>query len=466
MTYSVRGSRMFLRLIFTSCLLLVAPFSMAEELYVRGHILHFLEDPNRSANSYQYFEDGLLVIDAGKIKKVGTYHALNKTIPPQAKITHYKDGLILPGFIDTHIHYPQVDMIAANSGGHLLQWLDSYTFPFERKFKDKHYANDVANFFLDELIRNGTTTAMIFTTIYPKAVNSLFNAAEKRNMRIIAGEVMGDRNLPKYLIQSPLMATQEAEQLIKNWHNKPSTRLLYAITFRFAPTTSPELFQKIMDLKQKYPDTYVYTHISENQQETKWSNQLFDTKSYLDIYDRYHLLSDKTLLAHGVYLTDAEEKRMHTTNTSIAFCPTSNLFLGSGLFDLKKAEKNQINVGLGTDVGAGTSFSLLQTLNDAYKVLQLQNQNLSPIEGFYLATLGGARALSLEDKLGNFKIGKEADFVVLNLKGATPLLKRRLSYANTLADKLFVLMTLGDDRSVLATYVNGHLAYAQDKQLI
>lgn len=453
----------FVQIAFTFLLFTICNLSFATDLYVRGAILHFFADPNLSMpeKNYQYINDGLLAIKDGKIDQVGSWNELHDKLPLNAKIIQYKNGLIVPGFIDTHIHYPQLDMIAANSGGHLLQWLDRYTFPFEKKFKNNLYAQDVANVFLDELLRNGTTSAMIFTTIYPNAVNRLFESAEKRHMRIIAGEVMGDQNLPEYLIQSPEKAMQETEQLISKWHNKPGARTLYAITFRFAPTTSDKLFKKIEELKQKYPDTYIYTHISENQQETKWSNSLYKTKHYLDIYDRYNLLGDKTVLAHGVYLTDAEEKRMHKTQTSIAFCPTSNLFLGSGLFNLARAEKNGVTVGLGTDVGAGTSFSMLQTMNDAYKVLQLQNQNLSPLKAFYLATLGGAKALNLNNKLGNFTKNKEADFVVLNLSGATPLLKRRLAYANSLSDKLFVLMTLGDDRSIIATYVDGRPAYTQ-----
>lgn len=450
----------FCKALLVVIFLALSGLANAESLYVRGHILHFLDDPYHAKNSYQYIDDGLLITQDGKVTKLGTFAELSKNIPATAQVTYYKDGLILPGFIDAHIHYPQLDMIAANSGGHLLQWLDSYTFPFEKKFKDQRYANDVAKFFLDELIRNGTTTAMIFTTIYPHAVDALFNAAETRQMRIIAGEVMGDKNLPEYLLQSPEQASQETEQLIKRWHEKLHSRSLYAITFRFAPTTSVKMFQHLEQLKQQYPNVYIYTHISETLPETKWSNKLFGTKHYLDIYDRYHLLGKKTLLAHGVFLSNEEEKRMHLTGTAVAFCPTSNLFLGSGFFNFAQAENNGVKVGLGTDVGAGTSFSMLQTLNDAYKVLQLQNQNLSPIEGFYLATLGGARALDLTDKLGNFNPGKEADFVVLNLTGGTPLLKRRLSYAKTLSDKLFVLMTLGDDRSVMATYVNGRLAYS------
>lgn len=448
-----------LAFILIALLFILSKMSGAEDIYVRGHILHFLHDPYKTANSYQYIDDGLLVARNGKIIDVGEFSALKKNIPANVNVTYYKNGLIMPGFIDTHIHYPQLDMIAANSGGHLLSWLNNYTFPFEKKFSNPAYAKNVAKFFLDELIRNGTTTAMVFTTIYPNAVDQLFSAAETRNMRIIAGLVMGDRNLPDYLIQSPKQASDETKQLIAKWDRKPDTRLLYAITFRFAPTTSPKLFESIEQLKQEYPNVYIYTHIAENKQETKWSNKLFNSKSYLDIYDRYNLLGDKTLLAHGIYLSDKEEQRMHETNTSVAFCPTSNLFLGSGLFNLAKAEKNGVRVGLGTDVGAGTSFSMLQTLNNAYKVLQLQDQTLSPFEAFYLLTLGGAQALDLDKQLGNFTPGKEADFVVLNLDGGSPLLKRRLSYAKTLGDKLFVLMTLGDDRSIMATYIDGKLAY-------
>lgn len=454
----------FFKILFFIFLLLTTQTTFSEPLYIRGSILHFLSDPDLAfSNSYQYFADGLLIIKDGKIDQVGNWDEMSSKLPSDAKVNYYTHGLIMPGFIDTHTHSPQLDMIAANSGGQLLQWLDQYTFPFEKKFQNQQYAREVANFFLDELLRNGTTTAMIFTTIYPYAVDSLFMAAQQRDMRIIAGLVMGDRNLPSYLIQSPEVAYQESEALIKKWAYKPGSRALYAITFRFAPTTSPQLFQKIEKLKHQYPELYIHTHISENQQELKWSNQLFGTENYLDIYDRYNLLSDKTILAHGVYLSDTEEKRMHEMHTSIAFCPTSNLFLGSGLFNLMRAEKNGVTVGLGTDVGAGTSFSLLQTMNDAYKILQLQNQNLSPLEGFYLATLGGAKALHLEDKLGSFSKGKEADFIVLDLDGATKLLKRRLACTNCLADKLFVLMTLGDDRSVLATYVDGKLAYSKNK---
>ncbi len=434
----------------------------AEVLYVRGAVLDFYKDPGQStqADSYHYFPDGLLIVQDGHVKKAGNYNTLKTDIPHGAKIVSYPKGLIVPGFIDTHIHYPQVDMIAADNGGQLLDWLTQYTFPFEKKMQNQQYSKDSANFFIDELLRNGTTTANIFAAIYPQSIDALFAVADQKHMRIITGLDMADRNVPDYLIQKPAIAIAQSEDLIKKWHEKSGTRLIYSIEFRFAPTTTPVLFEQIEALKQRYPTVHIHTHISENKAEVAWVKQLFHTDNYLDVYQRYNLLGPNTLLAHGVWLTTPELQEMSKTKTSVAFCPSSNLFLGSGLFNLAKVTSNQVTVGLGTDVGAGTSFSLLQTLNEAYKVLQMQQQTLTGLRGFYLATLGGAKALNLEDKLGNFMPGKEADFVVLNLEGATPLLKRRLSYTDTLEQKLFVLMMLGDDRSVMATYVDGALVYS------
>ncbi|MFA6036970.1 MAG: guanine deaminase [Legionellales bacterium] len=345
--------------------------------------------------------------------------------------------------------------------------INKYTFPFEEKFSDKAYAENVSDFFVQELLRNGTTTALIFTTVYPHATDAIFSAAEKKNMRIIAGKVVADRNVPDYLMETPKQAYIESEKLIKKWHHKSNTRLLYAITLRFAPTTSPEMFTQMMRIKKQYPDVYVHTHISENKAEVKWVKDLYKQhENYLAVYDHYELLGKNTLLAHGVYLTPPEFNRIAQTKTSIAFCPTSNLFLGSGLFDFNEANKHGVSIGLGTDVGAGTSFSALYTMNEAYKVMQLQQDNLSAFQAFYLATLGGAKALNLEDKLGNFLPGKEADFVVLDIQGATPLLKRRLTFAEQLDDKLFILMALGDDRSIIATYVAGQPVFIQKLQAV
>lgn len=434
----------------------------AEVSYIHGAVLDFYKDPGQSAeaDSYHYFPDGLLIVQDGHVKQAGDYNTLKTDIPHGAKIVNYSNGLIVPGFIDTHIHYPQTDMIAADNGGELLDWLNKYTFPTENKMKDKQYAEDTANFFINELLRNGTTTANVFASTYPQSVDALFTAAEQKHMRIISGLVLSDRNVPEYLKQKPEVAIAQSEELIKKWHEKPGTRLVYSIEVRFAPTTTPALFEQTEALKKRYPTVHVHTHVSENKAEVAWVKQLFHVKNYLDVYQRYNLLGPNTLLAHGIWLTDPELQEMAKTQTSIAFCPTSNLFLGSGLFNLAKVTSNHITVGLGTDVGAGTSFSLLQTLNEAYKVLEMQQQTLTGLRGFYLATLGGAKALNLEDKLGNFAPGKEADFVVLNSEGATPLLKRRLSYTDTLEQKLFVLMMLGDDRSIMATYVDGKLVYS------
>lgn len=452
----------FLRIVFLVFLFTLCSSSFASELYVRGAILHFLSDPDKKTAeaSYQYIDDGLLIIKNGKISQVGSWLALKDTLPKNAKITNYKNQLILPGFIDTHTHYTQLDVIAVNSGGHLLQWLEQFVYPAEAKFKNQQYAKNAASFFLDELLRNGTTSALIFTTSFPNTVNSLFAAAEQRHMRIITGLVVNDQNISADLIQSPDKAAEWTEELILKWHKKPNTRLLYAITPLFAPSTSPYLFTKIEALKKKYPDVHIHTHISETMDEVKWVKQIFNMP-YLAVYDKYHLLGPKTLLAHGIYLTDAEEQRMHDTQTAVGFCATSNLFLGSGLFNLARAEKNGVTVGLCTDIGAGTSFSILQTMGEAYKVLQLQDQILSPFEAFYLATLGGAKALNIDDKVGNFSPGKEADFIILNLSGPTPLLKRRFTYTKNIGDKLFILMTLGDDRSIMATYTDGQLRYGE-----
>ena len=436
-------------------LLLIPNLSLAQSAYYRGAVLHF--DGSPSTPRPQLLNDGVLEIENGKVKSLKPW---NQNELKGKKVTHFKDGLILPGFIDSHIHFPQTDMIAA-PGGDLFAWLTDYTFPFEKKFSNKAYAKNTAEFFVNELLRNGTTTAMVFATIYPEAVDAIFEAAEKKNMRLISGKTLGDRNLPPFLVETPEHAYQETEMLFKKWHQKEGTRLLYALTPRFVPTTTPEMFEKLKEFRIKYPDVYVHTHISETLHDVKWSKDLTGADTYLDTYQKYGLIGKRSLLAHGVHLTEQEMKVIGETETGVAFCPTSNFFLGSGLFRLHDAEKYSVRVGMGTDVGAGTSFSMLQTLNEAYKVQKLQNQKLDPYKALYLATLGSARALGIEDYVGNFEVGKEADFVVLDLKGRTPLMKRRLNAAKDLDEKLFVTMILGDDRAITSTYVAGSLKFQQ-----
>nr|GFA66832.1 xanthine dehydrogenase [Tanacetum cinerariifolium] len=374
--------------------------------------------------SYEYFADGLMLVKDGRIVALGNAEDLLATLADDVEVVTYDDALITAGFIDTHVHLPQTGMIGSY-GEQLLDWLNTYVFPCEKQFEDPEHSAQVADIFLNELLRNGTTTALVFGSRHKESVEALFSAAEKLNLRLIAGK----------------------------------GRLHYAVTPRFAPTSTPEQMTLAGQLLTEYPDLYLQTHISENLKEIEWVKALFpEHKNYLDVYDHFNLLGQRSVFAHGVHLCDEECERLAETGSAIAFCPTSNLFLGSGLFDLPMAERHKVNVGLGTDVGAGTSFSLLHTLNEAYKVMQLQGARLSPFKSLYLATLGGARALRLEDKIGNLQAGSEADFVVLDFN-ATPLLSYRMKQATSIEEQLFVLMTLGDDRTVSETYSAGVLVH-------
>lgn len=431
---------------------------------IRSSFLDFIDDPfyTSESSSVRYLEDGLLVLENGKIKDFGSYEQLREKYSAIEAIA-YPDKLIMPGFIDTHIHYPQTAMVAAY-GEQLLEWLSKYTFPTEAKFKDKNYAEEIAIVFLDELLKNGTTTALVFAAVFPESVDAFFEEAERRNLRMIAGKVMMNRNAPDFLLDTAQSSYDETKALIEKWHQKG--RLLYAVTPRFAITSTDEQLDLAGKLLSEFPDVYLHTHLSENVNEVQFVAELFpNSKGYLDVYDQAGLVKEKSIFAHGVQLTDQEFKRLSETKSAISFCPTSNLFLGSGLFKLHKAKssENPVKVGLGTDVGAGTSFSLLQTANEAYKVVQLQGQKLSSFQALFLATLGGARALSLEDKLGNFDIGKEADFIVLDPK-ATPAMALRNSdfpvkTLEDIADKAFAIMIMGDDRTIEATYIMGEIAY-------
>lgn len=423
----------------------------------RAAILHSIADPAEVGieASYEYFADGVLLVEDDLIKAVGPAETLLPTLG-DVELIEYENALITPGFIDTHIHFPQTGMVGAY-GEQLLDWLNNYTFPCESQFGDKAHADQVAEIFLAELLRNGTTTALVFASMHPESVDALFEAAERLNLRLITGKVMMDRNAPDYLTDTADSSYAESKALIERWHGKG--RLHYAVTPRFAPTSTPEQLTLAGQLLSEHKGLYLQTHISENVKEVEWVKALFpERKNYLDVYDHYQLLGERSVLAHGVHLCDDECARLAETGSAIAFCPTSNLFLGSGLFNLAQAERFKVNVGLGTDVGGGTSFSLLQTLNEAYKVMQLQGEKLSPFKSLYLATLGGARALRLEERIGTLHPGSDADFVVLDYK-ATPLLDYRISQSKSFEETLFVLMTLGDDRTVAQTYAAGRLVH-------
>ncbi|NDJ19662.1 guanine deaminase [Myxacorys almedinensis] len=431
---------------------------------IRGTFLDFINDPfyASDADSVRYISDGLLVVENGAIADFGTYDDLHNRYANLPTETYF-NKLITPGFIDTHIHYPQYEMVAAY-GEQLLEWLNKYTFPTEGKFHDYAYAQKIAALFLDELLKNGTTTALVFATVHPQSVDAFFEVASRLNLRMICGKVLMNRYAPDFLTDTPQRAYEESKKLIQKWHN--NGRLLYAVTPRFAITSTDEQLRLAGQLLQEFPDVYLHTHLSENLQEVEWVAELFpNSKSYLDVYDRAGLVGKTSVFAHGVQLTDEEFQRLSHAKAAISFCPTSNLFLGSGLFKLHTAKSATmpIKVGLGTDIGAGTSFSMLQTMSEAYKVVQLQNQSLSAFKALFLATLGGAIALSLDDKLGNFDPGKEADFVVLDPQ-ATPLMAVRnqgfpAKSREELSDQVFGTLMLGDDRAIHAVYVAGTLAH-------
>ncbi|MYM59264.1 guanine deaminase [Vibrio sp. OCN044] len=424
----------------------------------RASILHCIADPKDVGldNCYEFFEDGLIVIEDGYIVDIGESNKLMKTLSKKIPIQEYENKLITSGFIDTHIHYPQIGIIASY-GEQLLDWLENYTFPEEMRFSDPQYARSMANLFFQQLMSNGTTTALVFGTVHKQSVDIFFEEAHKRRLRMIAGKVLMDQNAPPELTDTPESAYQDSKALIEKWHNKD--RLLYAVTPRFAPTSSPQQLKMAGKLLKEFPDVYMHTHLSENLKEIDWVKALFPERAgYLDVYDHYGLLHKRSVFAHGIHLSDHECQRLAQTHSSVAFCPTSNLFLGSGLFNLSKLENYQVRVGMGTDVGAGTSFSLLQTMNEAYKIMQLQQEKLHPLKSLYLATLGGAKALHLEDKIGNLQVGKEADFVVLDLH-ATSLFAMRMKQAKTLEERLFVLMMLGDERNIHQTYIMGEKAF-------
>lgn len=429
----------------------------------RAAIFHLVDNPAQTPNpaeAYQYWEDGLLLVDQGKIKAVGPAVDLLPQLPEGTPVASYEGDLIIPGLIDIHIHFPQITTVASY-GEQLLEWLHDYIFPGEAEYSGKDLAQERAEIFLKELLRNGTTTASVYCSIAKESAEALFAAARRLNLRLLAGKVMMDRNGPEGMsLATPASDYHDSRELIEKWHGQG--RLSYVVTPRFAPACTEADLQAASRLLQEYPGVYLQTHLCENHHEIDWVLELFpERRSYLDVYDHYGLVGKQTLFGHSLHLEDEDFRRVKETGAVLCPCPPSNFFLGSGLFKFAKAKEYQIRVALGTDLGAGNTFSMLKAMEEAYKMAELQDYSLSPFEAFYLATLGGARALSLEDKIGNFKAGKEADFLVLDLK-STPFLEFRMQFARTLQDKLFVQMMMGDDRSVRETYVYGELVHRRD----
>ena len=422
----------------------------------RASLLHFHADPAFAEHAYSWHEDGLLLVDGDKIHAAGDYAQLAPTLPEGLEVADYRGKLIVPGFIDTHLHFPQTDMIASPAPG-LLPWLETYTFPTERQFADPAHGREVAEFFLDQLLRSGTTTAMVYCTVHKESVDAFFEASEARGLRMVAGKVLMDRNCPEFLADTAEGGARDSEELIRKWHKRG--RSLYALTPRFAPTSSEAQLTLTGELARAYPDTFIQTHVSENRDECEWVKSLFpSSRSYLDVYDHYGLLRPRAFFGHCIWLDDRDFARMAETQSAAAVCPTSNLFLGSGLFDFERADVARVPLSLASDVGAGTSFCMLQTMNEAYKVARMKGSYLPALRMFYLATLGAARAMQLEGTIGNFAAGTEADFIVLDPQ-ATPLLARRSAELNNLEELLFALALLGDDRAIAATYSGGRLVH-------
>jgi guanine deaminase len=430
---------------------------------IRGPVLTYTGDAFREGlqDTMRFEPDGIVAMSGGKITHFGPAAEVRTRLPEDTVVKEYgRDTVIMAGFIDCHAHYPQTQIMSAY-GEQLIDWLNKYTFVAEQQFADKEHAREVARVFLEQCLRAGTTSAAVYCTVHPQSVDAFFEESEKLGMRVIAGKVLMDRNAPPELTDTPQKGYDESTALIARWHGKG--RQLYCVTPRFAASSSPEQMEMTGALWNEHPGTYLQSHVSENLGEVAWVKELYpDRRGYLDTYDHYRQLGPRAIYGHGIHLTESELQRCHDTGTAIAHCPTSNLFLGSGLFDLKNALKAErpVRVGLATDIGAGTSFSMLQTLNETYKVAQLRGNAMSAGHAFYLATRGTAQALYLEDRIGSIAAGMEADVIVLDLK-STPVIEYRMRHCKDLHEALFIQMTMGDDRAVLATYVAGKLAYAR-----
>ena len=429
----------------------------------RATILHCIGSPYTSRDGapfYQHFADGLLVVENGLVVAVGDYAVLRSAHPDLVDIVDYRGKWLLPGLVDVHLHYPQLEVMAS-CGEKLLTWLNRYTFPAEGRFRDASHAEAIAELFLRLLLERGTTSALSFATNHEVSVEAIFSAAQSIGMRLAAGKVMMDRNAPDYLLEEPEACYEKCAALIEKWHGRG--RISYAITPRFAPTSSEKSLAAASRLHETYPDCPVQTHLAENRSEGAWVKALFPAqKSYLEVYDHFGLVGPRSIFAHAIHLSRGDYELLADRGGSIAFCPSSNLFLGSGLFDLKKAISHRIPVALASDIGGGTSLSMLRTIEDGYKVCQLKNHLLAPLHALYHATLGGAEALGMADLIGSLQQGREADFILLD-PDCHPLLALRMQACEgDLANAFLALVILGGDLVVESTYVRGQRLFARE----
>ncbi|WP_336273843.1 guanine deaminase [Vreelandella indica] len=430
--------------------------------FIRAELISFARNPGDGdtpePGSLEHYDDGLLWLKGQYIHAVGHFAELAPSLPKGADVLDYRDKLIMPGFIDTHVHYVQLD-IMASYGRQLLDWLNDYTFPEECRFANHAHAEALSNAFLDEMLRAGTTTAQVFGSSHPGSMDVFFSACHKRHLRMLAGKVLMDRNAPEALLDGAT-GIADSERLIEDWHGK--SRLGYSVTPRFAPTSTKTQMDAAGALLRNDPSLWLQTHLAENSGELDWVAELFPgSRDYLSVYEEAGLVGPRSTFAHGIHLDNGMRKRLADRGANIAFCPSSNLFLGSGLFDREAAKQTGMAFTFASDIGAGTDLSGFGTLKAAYQVGQLGGQPLTAWQGFYGLTMGNAKALSLDDHIGQLAPSLEADFVVIDPQSTT-LLARRISRCTTLGERLFALMMLADDRAIYETWAGGICQHRRD----
>ena len=429
----------------------------AARVAIRGDLLDFRAEPawgDVDSPAVRFRPDHWLLAEGGRIV------AVQADVPPEGWPRHDHAGcLVLPGFVDTHVHSPQIDVVASY-GSELLDWLTTHTFPAEARHADPAHAAAAAAHFLDALLEHGTTSAVVFPTVHATSVDALFAAARARGMRVIAGKVLMDRNAPAELVDDVASAEREMQDLIARWHGRD--RLAYAVTVRFAPTSSPAQLALAGRLCRADPSLYLQTHLAENRAEVRWVHELFpQARSYLDVYAAVGLLHSKSVFAHGIWLDDADRAAIAAAGAQIAHSPSSNLFLGSGLFGWRAAENAGVKVSLASDVGGGTSLSMLRNMADAYKIQALAGERLTAWKALHAATRGAAAALGLGAEIGALEVGATADVCVWDAAVGSVAI-RRAAVARTLHERVFAWMTLADERNLVKAFVAGHPHYDRD----
>ncbi|MEP4035982.1 guanine deaminase [Pseudophaeobacter sp.] len=425
---------------------------MQSEFILRGHVLSFTASPFATSSPEEAVQiSAAVALAQGRITGCGTFEEM-QALQPEAEVIDHGAKLILAGFVDAHVHYPQTAIIAS-WGKRLIDWLNSYTFPEEMRFGDAAYAQEISERYLDLTRANGTTTVCSFATIHPESVDAFFTAAQARGQRVVTGKTCMDRNAPDGLQDTAQSAYDDSMALIQRWHGVD--RLEYAITPRFSPTSTPEQLEAMGALWAEHPECLMQTHLSEQLDEIEWVKSLFpQARDYLDTYEEFGLLGARGLYGHAIHLEERERHRLREYGAALVHCPTSNTFIGSGLFDMAGLMAEGQRIGLATDTGGGSSFSMLRTMAAAYEIGQLRGRPLHAAELIWLATQGSATTLRMEDKIGNIATGMEADLVVLDLS-STPAIAQRSAGANDLWEAVFPTLMMGDDRAISEVWING-----------